>query len=230
MPINPSDITRPALYDTVVRDAQLRERFTGLWFRCLTAGTQSDAIVVWNMLEARYTEPDRHYHGKGHLAYCLEQLDLAAGKVGQPAQVEMAIWFHDIINESGQPDNEARSAAFFRDIADAGMNNEFVAAVVDLILATTHKDPPTDLDQQFICDIDLASFGCTWEYYMQDTTNLKTEFQGPDADYYQRKRAFLEALLHRPKIFLTEFFNDRYERQARDNIRRFLDLINRRQD
>ncbi len=230
MSMDPREMISPACQGTVVRDTPLRERFTSGWRRCLNPGAQSDANAVWNTLEARYTEPNRHYHDKRHLACCLEQLDLAAGLIGKPDQVEMAIWFHDVINEAGQPDNEARSAAFFRARADEVMDGGFVAAVIDLILVTTHRDPPSDLDQQFIGDIDLASFGFSWECFIRDTTNLKAEFQGPDEDYYQRKRAFLEAMLRRPKIFLTEFFNDRYERQARDNIRRLLDLINRRQD
>jgi predicted metal-dependent HD superfamily phosphohydrolase len=37
-------------------------------------------------------------------------------------------------------------------------------------------------------------------------------------------------MLARPRIFLTDFFNARYERQARDNIARLLDLLDQHRD
>ena len=142
----------------------------------------------------------------------------------------MAIWFHDVINEPGQPDNEARSADYFGKVADGKMAADFIERVVDLILVTTHRDAPLDADQRFICDIDLASFGCPWECFMRDTSAVKAEFTGPMEDYYRGKKAFLEHMLQRPRIFLTDFFNSRYEQQSRDNIRQLLTLLEQRAD
>ena len=206
----------------------MKERFQGLWTRCLRPEGVNDAKAIWMNMEAHYTEPHRHYHDKQHLAHCLKQLDLAAEHIGQPDQVEMAIWFHDVINEPSASDNEARSAAFFRYFAEGAMDEPFISAVVDLILATTHRVAPEDLDQQFICDIDLASFGCPWECYLRDTMNLQAEFPGSDEDFYTGKRTFLRALLARDRIFQTDFFFDRYETQARENIRGFFRLFDQR--
>ena len=225
MPMNPNDFPGPAGYGTVGADPPLRDRFTRLWRRCLVAGVKSDPKAVWHALAAHYAEPHRRYHNQRHLAHCLEQLDLASGLVERPEEVEMAIWFHDVVNEPGRPDNEALSAALFHDLAGDVMAEGFVSAVSDLILVTTHEYSPTDLDRQFICDIDFSSFGCPWDCYLRDTTALQAEFPGPDEDYFRGKSAFLQGLLRRPKIFMTDFFNDRYERRARENIRRLLDLI-----
>lgn len=115
-------------------------------------------------------------------------------------------------------------------MVSGAMESDFIAAVVALILVTTHSRQPYAPDHQFICDIDLASFGRPWECFLNDSAAVKAEFQGPDDDYYRGKKAFLEALLKRPKIFLSDFFNQRHEDQARDNIRRLLGLINQRQD
>jgi predicted metal-dependent HD superfamily phosphohydrolase len=214
----------------LVRDSLLEARFAKLWARCLLPGFVDNATSVLKGLSARYTEPHRHYHDSGHLAHCLEQLDLAKGSLGAPDEVEMAIWFHDVINEPGQKDNEARSAKYFRDAADGKMPADFIDRVVDLILVTTHRDAPLDADQRFICDIDLASFGCPWECFMRDTNAVKAEFTGSIEDYYRGKKAFLEQMLRRPRIFLTDFFNSRYEQQSRENIRRLLDLVEQRAD
>jgi predicted metal-dependent HD superfamily phosphohydrolase len=92
---------------------------------------------------------------------------------------------------------------------------------------TDHRRSPHGLDHQFICDIDLSSFGCPWECYLRDTDRVRAEFPGPEDAYYRGKRSFLEALLRRSRIFQTDFFNSRYEQQARENIERLLELIDR---
>lgn len=214
----------------LVREAMLRERFKGLWRRCITGATVEDAEKAWSKIERHYSEPHRHYHDRQHLAHCLEQLDFANGLIKRPDAVEMAIWFHDIIIEPGASDNEQRSADYFRDLAGDKTNPGFVDAVIGLILATTHAKAPTDPDQQFVCDIDLASFGCPWECFMRDSTAVKAEFRGTEEQYYRGKKAFLQAMLARPRIFLTAFFNRHYEQQARENIHRLLELLERGED
>jgi predicted metal-dependent HD superfamily phosphohydrolase len=230
MSTNRSDIMDTPQTDATVRDSLLRRRFVALWQRCLKPGAGGDPAAVWKEVARRYAEPHRHYHDKGHLVHCLEQLDLAAGEVRQPDQVEMAIWFHDVINEPGVKDNEQQSTELFRQLAAGVMDSAFISAVADLILVTTHSRTPDAPDHRFICDIDLASFGCPWECFEKDSVAVKAEFQGPDEDYYRGKKAFLTALLARPKIFVTDFFNQRYERQARNNIGRLLSLIEQRRD
>ena len=213
---------------TAVRDVLLRQRFVTPWQRCLKPGADSDPTVVWQEVARRYAEPHRHYHDKGHLAHCLEQLDMAAGEIDRPNLVEMAIWFHDVVNDPGSSGNEQQSAELFRQVADAVIDADDIDRVVELILVTTHRQRPDIPDHQFICDIDLASFGCPWECFINDTDAVKAEFQGPDEDYYRGKKAFLKSLLERPRIFLSDFFNQRYENQARDNIHRLLSLIDQR--
>jgi len=218
----------PRQANNFLRGELLRERFSALWRVCLATGASDDAESIWSALDKRYSEPHRFYHDTHHIAYCLEQLDLAIGEVNNPAQLEMAIWFHDVVYDLGSQDNEARSTGFFRVAADGKMPRAFVDAVVDLIMATRHNAVPSDLDQQFICDIDLASFGCPWTCYMRDSAAVKAEFQGADEEYRRGKKAFLNALLERPRIFMTDFFNALYEQRARDNIHRLLELIEQR--
>ena len=214
----------------LVRDSLLEERFARLWRRCLVSGASSDAGVIWSLLVRQYSEPHRFYHDREHLAHCLDELDLATSLVAHPDQIEMAIWFHDVINEPGARDNEQRSADYFRRLAGTLFDKEFVDAVVGLILVTTHRDTPSLPDQRFICDIDLASFGCPWECFLRDSSAVKAEFTGTEEEYYRGKEAFLRAMLGRSRIFLTDFFNQRYELQARENIGRLLEMIEKRID
>lgn len=209
-------------------DQVLKDRFTNLWQRCLTDGCFSDPEPIWRSVERYYSELHRHYHDKSHLVHCLAELDSAGDQMSQVDPIELAVWFHDIIHEPAQSDNEARSAQLFRALADGFMDPAFVQTVVDLIMVTTHRDPPQVQNQQYICDIDLSSFGVSWDRFLQDSINLQQEFSGPIKDYYSGKQIFLGSLLDRPRIFFTEFFYDRYERRARENIRRILQLIEER--
>ena len=215
---------------TLVRDTLLHERFIRLWRDCFPRGTSDDAEFAWSKVERHYSEPHRVYHDPHHLAHCLEQLDLANGLIMHPNQVEMAIWFHDIINDPGAADNEQRSADYFRTLTQGVADAQFIDAVVNLILATTHRSAPDDPDQRFICDIDLASFGCPWECFIRDSVKVKAEFTGTEEEYHRGKKAFLQSMLERRRIFLTDFFNARYEQQARDNIQRLLEMIEQHAD
>jgi predicted metal-dependent HD superfamily phosphohydrolase len=203
----------------------LAERFIGLWRRCLLPATDDDAPDVWADVETRYAEPHRRYHDARHLEHCLKQFDLIADRIGRPDEVEAAIWFHDVIVVPGRRDNEERSAAFFRDVAGGKIAPEAIDAVVALILRTTHRDAPADPDHQFLCDIDLSSFGSPWDTFLDNSAAVRAEFRGSDEEYYHCERAFLESLLRRARIFHSDFFYERYEAKARDNIRRFIGVL-----
>jgi len=210
---------------TVEEDAILRGRFLGHWRQCRQPGANDAAEAAWHALAAHYSNPDRHYHDQRHLIHCLAELDLVADRLDRPDQVEAAIWFHDVIIVPGRTDNEQRSADFFRDIAGPVMPDDFVAAVVELILQTTHRTNPTRPDHQFLCDIDLSTFGSPWKLFLENSAAIEAEFPGPREEYVRRETAFLEALARRPRIFLTDHYHDRLEQQARANIRRFLEVL-----
>jgi predicted metal-dependent HD superfamily phosphohydrolase len=205
--------------------ASLRERFMGLWRRCLLPGADDDAPDVWADIEARYAEPHRRYHDARHLEHCLKQFDLIADRIRRPDDVEAAIWFHDVIVVPGRRDNEERSAAYFGDVAAGKVAPGTIDAVRALILRTTHRDAPADPDHQFLCDIDLSSFGSPWEAFLENSAAVRAEFTGSDEEYYHCERAFLESLLRRARIFHSEFYHALYEGKARDNIRRFIGVL-----
>jgi predicted metal-dependent HD superfamily phosphohydrolase len=212
-----------------LQDVLPKERFIHLWRRCLTPGAQIDVCGIWWRIQAGYGEPNRCYHGNSHLLHSLAQFDLAIGRMERPDEVEIAIWFHDVIVEPDRKDNEQRSAELFRGVAAGALDSDVVDRVTDLILVTTHFAPPHTEDQRLMCDIDLSSFGRSWDGFLEDSAAVKAEFRGAEADYLRGKRAFLQSLLQRPRIFQTDFFHGRYEERARDNIERFIRLLEEQQ-
>ena len=47
----------------------------------------------------------------------------------------------------------------------------------------------------------------------------------PDAEFYPRQRKFLESLAARPVFCFTEFFRERHEARARENIERLCAML-----
>ena len=194
-----------------------RKRFEALWSRRIGAG----AGAVFDQLDTLYREPHRRYHTAAHIEHCLRQFDFAADRMDESDVVEMALWFHDAIYDVPGKENELRSAELFAARADGRGSEQFRSEVHRLIMATTHRAPPETLDESFIVDIDLSSFGLPWEEFLRDSRAVRAELPHvSDAEFYPRQRKFLESLAARPEFCFTEFFRDRHEARARRNIER----------
>ena len=74
------------------------------------AGAASVDDSLFHLLVACYSEKHRHYHTLQHLRECFELFDEAKGMAGRPAEIGLALWFHDAIYDVRRYDNEARSA------------------------------------------------------------------------------------------------------------------------
>ena len=109
------------------------DRFRALWHR---AGGGLESHGLFNLLNDHYQEPHRHYHNGRHILVCLQAYDDAAVAIGADDAVEMALWFHDAIYTSGASDNEARSVAWFQELAADQLPGSFISEVSQLIMAT----------------------------------------------------------------------------------------------
>ena len=202
---------------------KVKARFCELWNRCSLAETGADSIVVWEEIIGHYNEPWRQYHTLEHLCHCLQQLDLTSSLMEDPAAVEIALWFHDTILQPDATDNEEKSAELFKRSAEMHLPPNVVNNVSNLIRATEHRDPPQGQDARHLCDIDLSSLASPWEQFLKDSNALRAEQSGTaDAQFYPAKIRFLSTLLERPTVFLTDYFQARFERAARENIRRYI--------
>ena len=191
----------------------MRDRFVALWARC--GGMRGEAVYA--DLARRYAEPARHYHTLQHVRRCLRDLNWARCAIADVDVVELALWCHDVIFTPGAADNEQRSAAWFRQWAQADIAG--MERVSELILDTSHTQPPSDAAGRFTVDIDLAVLGYPLAWFRRDAVHLRAE--RPDLDevtYDSRERGFLGALMARPRIYLTEPFYARYEALARANL------------
>src|SRR5277367_1429353 len=62
----------------------------------------------------------RRYHTLGHLEACLKEFDAVRGLATHPGEVELALWFHDVVYSTRRSDNESRSADLAEEIMAGG--------------------------------------------------------------------------------------------------------------
>lgn len=194
-----------------------------VWQRA--GGTASNAGQVFAELQARYSAAGRYYHTPRHICQCLRQLDHARDGIPRPDYVEIALWFHDAIYDPKARDNEDRSAHLF-----LSMSSDLACgarqAIASLIMATVHPSEPSCRDQRYMVDIDLSSFGLTWAEFLRDSRDVRAEFPHLSNDLFLiGQSSFLRGLTGRENFYLTSFFRERLEDQARDNIRRYLGIM-----
>ena len=172
-------------------------------------------------LLAAYAEPQRHYHTQRHLAECLTHLAAARHLAQHPAEVELALWFHDAVYDVKGKDNELRSAQWATSaLQHAGASDAICKRVHDLIMATCHTATPVEADAQLLVDIDLAILGASPGRFAEYDQQVRAEYSWVPALIYGFKRKqVLQSFLHRPQIYATAFFQERLEQQARDNLR-----------
>lgn len=172
-------------------------------------------------LLARYAEPHRAYHAQQHLAECLALFDEARHLARRPAEIEVALWFHDAIYDVHRHDNEALSADWARAaLLAAGASADVAARVEAMVLATRHSVAPQTADEQLLVDIDLAILGAAPARFAEYEAQIRREYAHvPPALFNEKRGAILAGFLARPVLYGTEPLRRRLEAPARQNLR-----------
>ena len=176
---------------------------------------------VMAKLVAAYAEPHRAYHTAAHITELLAWFDRVHDDVGwrQPVDVYLAILFHDAVYDPTRHDNEARSAALATTLAGASDRT------VELIMMTAShgKLKKADHDAGHFLDSDTAILGAPPDAFDTYDAAIAIEYKHVPRDAYRAgRRAFLESMLARPRIYFTDYFHGRLDAQARDNLARAL--------
>ncbi len=159
-----------------------------------------------------------------HLSECLILLGQHRNLASEPAEVEAAIWFHDAIYNVTAQDNEARSADWAsRELLRAGVCEQHIVRVSELILATRHNAPPRGQDQMLLVDIDLSILGVPRARFEEYEMQIRDEHSWvPELIFRQKRREVLSGFLARNPIYHTTSMREAFEKQARDNLTYYL--------
>lgn len=190
------------------------------WHRLLAAFALPESNESFNQLVDAYSQQHRRYHTGAHIDHCLQEFDAASGLAHEPAEVELALWFHDAIYDPYASNNEAKSADRACELLNrGGVSSERVERVRAHILATRHEAPAELDDSKLVVDIDLSILGVEEEVYARFEIKVREEYRWVPGPLFRSKRAeILESFLARPTLYSTTPFRDRYEAPARRNL------------
>jgi len=180
-------------------------------------------------LRQRYSASSRRYHTLHHLVECLELFEQTRELASHPAEVELALWFHDAIYDVRRNDNEQRSAEWARRaLRKAGASDAVADRVYELVMVTRHEAEPADEDQDLLSDIDLGILGARPSRFDEYERQIREEYKHvPTPTFKAVRRQVLQGFLARTRIYQTDWFHERYERAARSNIERSLRQLSR---
>lgn len=199
--------------------------FDRSWRRAWSGvGGPGETEDLRDRLLAAWSEPQRRYHTLQHLEECLWQFEAHADLARRPAEVELALWFHDAVYEVRATDNEQRSAEWaVAALSVAGVDADARARVQAMVMATRHRAAPGAPDEALLVDIDLSILGADAERFDEYEVQVRQEYAWVPGPIFRRKRrAVLEQFLARPSIFWTPAFHDALEARARENLARSL--------
>ncbi|MCY4218600.1 MAG: hypothetical protein OXE41_01695 [Gammaproteobacteria bacterium] len=205
----------------------LENRFIDLWCSHSKNPNRQFAKDVHDRLIEYYNEDWRSYHTFEHIRDTLRWLDDCEEHAKDSDAIEMAIWFHDCIYVIGSSDNEARSRDYFLNVSEGSFNENYRTRVAHLIMDTCHNEKPDSNDGELIADIDLTSFGLTWEDYYTDFINVQKECSIHKPITFESKTFYLKKLKERKTVYYSDYYLQHYEASAQHNIAVHLDQITR---
>lgn len=202
----------------------LASRWTSDW---VSLGVTPVGDRVLATLIGCYTETHRAYHTLQHLEECFVQVDASADLAERPGEVAIALWFHDAVYDTHRSDNESRSADWAREVViQSGGSMAAAGRVGDFVLGTRHLEGSLAGDAGLVGDIDLAILAASEDRYDEYERQIRFEYQWvPEVLFRETRRRVLSAFLARPRIYATDFFADRFERDARQNLRRAIERL-----
>ena len=185
----------------------------------------TDVGNIFDELAEQYCSPSRHYHSDQHVSECLRHFASYSQDAEHPAEIEVAIWFHDAVYDSQQSNNEELSALWAKNyLSDKGVETEVVDRIEQMILATkTHL--PFNQDTMILLDIDLGILGSSCKAFDAYDRAVRREYQWVDDEKYEAgRKQVLASFLERDVIYHTDQMHKQFEAQARKNIKRRIGL------
>ena len=191
----------------------LEKRWIDFWFA--RGAHRNLAEDAYQRLEKAYTAAGRYYYNFDHIRYRLQLLDQIEID-RQNEQVELALWYNRV-----EHDDEELSAIFAQNDLLRLWRPAILWFAVPNIIRTKHSGNARSPNSKLRCDIDLASYGESWERFDANNKAIRQEFfRKEEGTFWQERVEFFQTLLVRSNIYYLRFFRDRYEAQARRNLTR----------
>ena len=204
----------------------------------------SVAENVWQVLETRYGEVQRHYHNMHHIRALLRHSATYADLIADKEAVDLAVYFHDVVYDPKSKTNEEDSADLFVNLCSPHISSTLCEKVRQYIIETKKHDVllSDDNDLKLFIDMDMSILGVHPTQYAKYAQQIRQEYEFvPEADYCRGRAAVLESFLQpssveepqpqtissteslsaqvdKKYIFATELCRSLWEDQARRNL------------
>lgn len=197
---------------------------------------------IFRVVSGMYSEKHRQYHNLRHITGMMDKLRGLKGtkyeKYVDSIEMHLAILFHDIVYNPKSEDNEERSVEFLFKVIPLLVPEimaecpEVLERVAFMIMCTKkHVIPESpDCHEMFaqyeeleemtkvFLDLDLSIFLGKMSELRLYEDGIRAEYDFvPDTQYYPARLSILENFMNRPKIFLSDAFENANER-ARTNL------------
>jgi len=184
-----------------------------------------DYDKIFKEIQALYFQNENFHHHRLHIVSCLNDFYEIRNNCKNPDALERAIIFHDIVYVPWATDNEEKSAELAGQyLKKLWYDDSFISQVKNLILMTKHDKQPQTMDEKIIIDIDLAIFGKDKKFYDRYISNIREEYKRniqwlTNEKFNQWRLAFLEDFSNRENIYNTDYFQNKYWNNAKENLK-----------
>ncbi len=184
----------------------------------------ADAAQVqryWHVLATSYGRRNRYYHNLSHIDALVQLLEPLRKQITDYTTVLLAVFYHDAVYNTLRQDNEAKSAALAAaHLRQLNVPQSNADTCCNYILATRLHELHADNDCNLFMDADLAVLGAAPVVYEQYAACIRKEYKWyPDIVYNKGRKQVLNNLLQQARLYKTSVFADRFEAQARLNIK-----------
>ncbi|MCI5137878.1 MAG: N-methyl-D-aspartate receptor NMDAR2C subunit, partial [Candidatus Electrothrix sp. AR1] len=124
-------------------------------------------------MKAVYTEPSRYYHTDKHIAECLTHLQFLRHQATHPAEVAIALWFHDAVYDTRRADNEEQSAEWAISFLRASKIRQTIRDRIAQLIMVTKTHNPHDADTALMTDVDLSILGAQPHLFEQYDADIR---------------------------------------------------------
>ncbi|MCI0661163.1 MAG: hypothetical protein L0220_08835 [Acidobacteria bacterium] len=183
---------------------------------------------LFSYLTRLYSARGRAYHNLSHIRSLLALSDSYRGRIQNYPALCFAIWFHDAVYNTRKRDNEELSAELAAEkLSQFKIPVETIELVRQMVLATKeHRNHGFSEDINFFLDFDLSILGSEDQVYQSYSEAIRKEYWWvPTILYRQGRRKVLESFLERESIYFTSEMAQKYEQQARRNIKREIESL-----
>lgn len=213
-------------------------------FRSEDMGCTSSILPddIFRVVSGMYSERHRQYHNLSHISDMVDKLKSLKGtkyeKYIDSIEMHLAILFHDIIYNPKANDNEEQSVKFLFKVMPMLVPEimaecpEVLERVAFMIMCTKKHVIPESPDCQemfdeyeeleemtkVFLDLDLSVFLGKMSQLRLYEDGIREEYNFiADKEYYPARLSILKSFMNRPRIFLSDAFENADER-ARKNL------------